>query len=114
MKHHDTAISHDQGNIQKSNMKHRSFLMREVSTLKKVYLIYIWAQNLRTSSLILDWIHKPIPESIDDTEHSQSSRFYVVMEVDKLHKEYQGTRSIRADWVQIVHVHWVDIMGDAL
>jgi len=54
MKHHDTAISHDQGNIQKSNMKHRSFLMREVSTLKKVYLIYIWAQNLRTSSLILD------------------------------------------------------------
>ena len=97
MKHHDTAISHDQGNIQKSYMKHRSFFNARSFNVEKGYLIYIWAQHLRTSSLILDWIHKPIPESIDDTEHSQSSRFYVVMEVDKLHKEYQGTRSIRAD-----------------
>lgn len=54
MKHHDTAISHDQGNIQKSYMKHRSFFNARSFNVEKGYLIYIRAQHLRTSSLILD------------------------------------------------------------
>lgn len=54
MKHHDTAISHDQGNIQKSYMKHRSFFNARSFKVEKGYLIYIRAQHLRTSSLILD------------------------------------------------------------
>ena len=91
MKHHDTAISHNQGNIQKSYMKHRSFLMREVSTLKRFTSYTIGLKIF--AQVVWFWIHKPIPESIDEIEHSQSSRFYVVMEVVKLHKEYQGTRS---------------------
>ena len=86
--------------------------MREVSTLKRVTW-YTFGLNI-FAQVVWFWIHKPIPESIDDTEHSQSSRFYVVMKVDKLHKEYQDIGHIGADWVQIVHVHWVDIMGDAL